>query len=196
MTRVSPRWRTVLLVIAIVSFWQSLITRNYAWRILLRDNGPINDLIAALGFGKVELLGTTTGVLIGMAQVMVPFMILPVYASMRNVDERLPLAAQTLGANRVIAFFRVYFPLTLPGVFAGSLLVGVLSLGLFVTPALLGSPQNALLSQAIVIQLGRVLDWGHAGAQALVLFAITLTVLAILSPLARSRLAPSQRGGR
>jgi putative spermidine/putrescine transport system permease protein len=196
LTIVGSRWRAVLLGIAIVSFWQSLITRNYAWRLLLRDNGPINDMLGSAGLGSVSLLGTTTGVLIGMSQVLVPFMILPLYASMRTVDRRLTLAAQTLGASPTGAFWKVYFPLTIPGVFAGTLLVSILSLGVFVTPALLGSPQNAMLSQAIVLQLNRTLDWGHAGAQALVLLLVTLLALAVLMPLARRRLSPSKRGHR
>jgi putative spermidine/putrescine transport system permease protein len=180
MTVVSPRARVILLGIAVISCWQSILVRNYAWRVILRDNGILNSLISSLGFEKVSLLGTTRGVMIGMTQVMAPFMILSLYASLRNVDRRLLTAARSLGAGPLTAFLGVYLPLSLPGILAGCLLVSVLSLGFFITPALLGSPQNSLISQAIVLQLNRTLDWGHAGAQSLVLLVSAVILLAAI----------------
>jgi putative spermidine/putrescine transport system permease protein len=187
MTVVGPRWRMLLLGVAIVSCWQSILVRNYAWRVILRDNGVFNDVIGWVGLGPVSLLGTTKGVLVGMTQVMAPFMILPLYASLRTIDRRLLTAARSLGASPVAAFAGVYLPLSLPGILAGCLLVGVLSLGFFITPALLGSSQNSLISQAIVLQLNRTLDWGHAGAQSLVLLVSAMLLLTVAGLGARRR---------
>jgi putative spermidine/putrescine transport system permease protein len=193
-TLVSPRWRMVMLGIAIVSCWESIVVRNYAWRILLRDNGVVNDILAFLGFARVDLLGTTTAVVIGMAHVMAPFMILPLYAGMRSIDRRLLTAATSLGATPARAFSSVYLPLSLPGIAAGTVLVAVLSLGFFITPALLGSLGNALLSQSIVSEIQKTSDWGHAGAQSLVLVAVTMALLALGGVLARRRLAKTAAG--
>jgi putative spermidine/putrescine transport system permease protein len=189
LTIVGKRWRVLLLGLVIISCWQSILVRNYAWRILERDSGVINDVLAFLGIGRIELLGTTRGVVIGMAHVMAPFMILPLYASLRTIDRRLLLAARSLGASPATAFRRVYLPLSLPGVMAGTLLVFVLSLGFYITPAILGSPDSSLISQAIVLQINRLLDWGHAGAMSVVLLGTTLLLLGVAGWAMRRRLA-------
>jgi putative spermidine/putrescine transport system permease protein len=195
LTIVRKRWRVLMLGLVIISCWQSILVRNYAWRILERESGVINDVLAFLGFSRVELLGTTKGVIIGMAHVMVPFMILPLYANMRTIDRRLLLAARSLGASPATAFRKVYLPLSLPGIMAGALLVFVLSLGFYITPALLGSPDNSLISQAIVLQINRLLDWGHAGAMSFVLLVTTLFLLGITAWATRRRLAIVGGGG-
>jgi putative spermidine/putrescine transport system permease protein len=169
MTIVRPTWRVILLGVVLVPFWTSLMVRNYAWIVLLQTNGPVNDALSYIGVGRVQLLGSTRGVTIAMAQILMPFMVLPLYATLREIDRKLVFAAQSLGARPLIAFLRIYVPLSLPGVFAGALLVFVLALGFYVTPALVGSPQNSLLSQLIVTQLGAALAWGRAGAMAVVL---------------------------
>lgn len=179
LTVVGSRWRLVLLGLVVVSAWQSILVRNYGWRVIMREQGVLNDVLGAVGLGEVTLLGTTAGVIVGMSQIMAPFMILPLYAGMRGIDRRLLLAARSLGAGPAVAFLRVYLPLSLRGVLAGSLLVSVFSLGFFITPALLGSTQNALLSQAMQFEIGRTLDWGHAGAQAVVLLGCTFLLLAV-----------------
>jgi putative spermidine/putrescine transport system permease protein len=195
MTVVGRRLRVLMLGIVIVSCWQSILVRNYAWRILERDDGVINHVLGFLGLGHVSLLGTTAGVIVGMSQVMAPFLILPLYASLRTIDRRLLLAARSLGASAPAAFSRVYLPLSLPGVMAGGLLVFVLSLGFYITPALLGSPSNALVSQAIVLQINRLLDWGHAGAMSFVLLVVTLGLLGLMGWATRRRLATVSGGG-
>jgi putative spermidine/putrescine transport system permease protein len=189
LTKVRGRWQTLLLGITVISCWQSILVRNYGWRTILRDNGPLNDALGLVGLGPLHLLGTTTGVIVGMCQIMAPFMILPLYASLRTIDTRLVVAARSLGASPTAAFFKVYAPLSAPGVVAGCLLVAVVSLGFFITPALLGSSTNALLSQAIQLQISRTLDWGHAGAQSLVLLVSTLLLLAASYLLGQRRLA-------
>jgi putative spermidine/putrescine transport system permease protein len=198
MTISTKRWQMLLFGIVVISAWQSILVRNYAWRILLRDDGLINDAIAAVGLPRAHLLGTATGVTIGMTQVMAPFMILPLFASMRNIDRRLLLAARSLGASPPLAFARIFVPLSLPGIVAGGLLVFVLSLGFYITPALLGSPTDSLLSQAIVLQINRLLDWGHAGAMAFMLLVLTLLILGAVSWVMRRQLerVSGAAGGR
>ena len=159
--------------------------------------GPINDVLATLGFGRVELAGTTAGVVIAMAQIFAPLMILPLYANMQGIDRRLLGAAQSLGASPFSAFRRAYFPLSLPGILAGSLLVFVLTLGFFITPTLVGSPQNALVSQLVVTQVDQLLAFGRAGAMSVILLAITLLLVAVVALGSRRRvdLASGHGGG-
>ena len=161
------------------AFWTSLMVRTFAWMILLQDNG----IVAALT-GR-SFLGTTTGVLIGMTQVLLPFMVLPLYATMTAVDTRLVPAAQTLGASPLKAFVKVFMPLTLPGVAAGSLTVFITALGFYVTPALLGSPQDAMISQQIFIQVNGLLQWGRGGALGTVLLVLTLVLLGVAALILR-----------
>ena len=188
MTIVGRRVRMVLLAALVIAEFSSLLVRSYAWVILLQANGPVNDVLAAFGLGRVELTGTTAGVVIAMAQIFAPLMILPLYANMLGIDRRLLGAAQSLGASPFSAFRRVYFPLSLPGILAGSLLVFVLTLGFFITPTLVGSPQNALVSQLVVTQVDQLLAFGRAGAMSVILLAITLLLVAIVAFGSRRRL--------
>lgn len=185
MTVVGSRWRGVLLVIALLPFWTSLMTRNIAWLALLQPNGPLSTFTEKVGLGDSALLGNVKGVVIAMSQILLPFMVLPVYANLKSIDRRLLSAAEGLGARPSVAFVRVYLPLSVPGVMAGSLLVFVLSLGFYLTPAIIGSPQNSLLSQLIVTQISGVLDWGHAGAMAMVLLLVTTILIWLASLLTR-----------
>jgi putative spermidine/putrescine transport system permease protein len=177
MTIASGRWRAVLLGIVLIPFWTSLMARTFAWVVLLQDNGIVNALLSAMGLGPVRLLGTTAGVTLAMAQVMLPFMVLPVHTTMRGIDRRLVDAALSLGARPVIAFLRVYLPLSFPGVAAGATLVMVLSLGFYVTPSLVGSPQQSMLAQFISVQVNQLVNFGAAGALAVALLVITLVLV-------------------
>jgi ABC-type spermidine/putrescine transport system permease subunit II len=188
LTIVGRRVRMVLLAALVIAEFSSLLVRSYAWVILLQANGPINDVLAALGLERVELTGTTFGVVIAMAQIFAPLMILPVYANMQGIDRRLLGAAQSLGASPVSAFRQAYFPLSLPGILAGSLLVFVLTLGFFITPTLVGSPRNALVSQLVVTQVDQLLAFGRAGAMSVILLAITLLLVAVVAFGSRRRL--------
>src|SRR5690606_5084387 len=135
-------------------FWTSMLARTYAWLVLLQDNGPVQALLQSLGL-TIPLLRNPAGVLIGMVQILLPFMVLPLYNTMNSIDARLIHAAQTLGANKLKTFLRAYFPLSLPGLMSGGIIVYVLSLGFYVTPAILGSPQTSLLSQLIVQEISQ-----------------------------------------
>lgn len=194
MTIVGGRWRFILLALVLLPFWTSLIVRVYAWVILLQDSGPIPSLLNTLGFGHVTILGTTAAVAIGMAQVMLPFMVLPLYSALTSIDRRLLLAAEGLGARPSVAFARIYLPLSVPGIVAGSGIVFILCLGFYFTPALLGSPQNSLISQQIVIQVQTLLAFGRGGAMALSLLVMTLVLLAVGSLAARRYTRPLGAG--
>ena len=129
MTAVGPRMRLLLILCVLVPFWVSGVVRTLAWVILLQDSGVINRGLVALGFEKVRLIRTPLGVIIGMTQVLLPFMIMPLYAVMRSIALRLVQAARSLGATSWTTFRRVYLPQTLPGIAAGSLLVFILAVG-------------------------------------------------------------------
>lgn len=181
MTIASLKLRGLMLVLILLPFWTSLMVRTYAWLVLLQDAGPIRAALDAVGLGAVPLIRSTNGVLIGMAQILLPFMVLPLYNNLQRIDRADLLAAQSLGATPRRAFWRVYFPQSLPGVFAGSMLVFIVALGFYITPAILGSPQNAMMSQLIVQQVSERLDFATAGAMAAVLTILTLVVVALAS---------------
>ena len=185
----SPRWAGLLLIAVLVPFWSSLLVRTYAWQVILRDTGLINSTLRDWGLidQPLDLYQTTTGVLLGMTQILLPFMVLPLFTTMARIDPELTKAAANLGASPTRAFLRVFFPLSVPGVLAGSLLVFVLALGFYITPALLGSPKNTMLSAFIATRVQQQLDWGLASAMAMVLVAVTLVVLFLASRVIRVR---------
>ncbi|QJP14807.1 ABC transporter permease [Starkeya sp. ORNL1] len=185
MTRVQPSVRTLMLGIVLVSMFFGILLRNFAWVVLLQVQGPLNDVIEMLGFERQRFLGTMPAVLMGMTHVLFPYMVLPLYAVLRGIDTRLVLAAESLGATPRRAFWQIYIPLSLPGFFAGALLVFVLALGFFITPAVLGSPQQSLISQLMYAQFYRQAAFGRAGAMAIVLLAATVLVLLLARALSR-----------
>jgi len=185
MTKVTPRWRTVMMGLLLISMFFGILLRNFAWVVLLQVQGPVNDMLELLGFDRVRFLGTTPAVLMGMTHILFPFMALPLYAVLRGIDERLLLAAQSLGATPQRAFWQIYIPLAAPGIFAGALLVFVLALGFYITPAVLGSPRQALMSQLMYSQFQSSAAFGRAGAMALVLLVTTLAFVAVASVLQR-----------
>ncbi|MEZ0076067.1 ABC transporter permease [Planotetraspora sp. GP83] len=180
MTLASPFWRGALMLAVLVPFWTSLLVRTFAWVLILRDTGVVNELLPG---PPVPLLRNLPGVLIGMVQVMLPFAVLPMYAAMRGIDRRLLQAAEGLGARPAFAFWRIYAPLAVPGVAASALLVFVSSLGFYVTPALLGGPKNIMIGELIVQQLSGVLRWGFASALAVILLVVTGGLLMLMSRL-------------
>lgn len=187
MTAVGPNLRLLLILCVLVPFWVSGVVRTLAWVILLQDSGVINKVIMAMGFEKVRLIRTQTGVVIGMTQVLLPFMIMPLYAVMRGIDLRLVQAARSLGARPVLAFLQVYLPLSLPGVFGGAVIVFILGLGFYITPALLGGPRATMLSTLAQQQVLQQLNWGKGGAMGVILLASTLVLLAIAARFTRRR---------
>src|SRR6266511_857634 len=180
MSAVSRRWRSAMLIVVLLPFWTSLMVRNFSWLVLLQDNGIVNDGLAAIGVGRIPLIRNTTGVTIGMAHVMLPIAVLPMYAVMQTIDRRLLQAAEGCGARPAAAFARIYVPLSLPGVVASMSLVFIVSLGFFITPQLLGSPSNALLSQLLYTEVTQLGHWGSGAAMGFMLLVATLVVLALV----------------
>ena len=179
-----PGWIAGLLLIAVLlPFWSSLLVRTFAWQVILRDTGLLNSFLMDLGLTRepLPLVRTTTGVIIGMSHILLPFMVLPIWAVLRRIDPEFSRAAANLGASPATAFRRVVLPLSLPGVLAGCLLVFVLALGFYITPALLGGPRDQMISQLIVEQVQRTLDWGFAAAMSVLLMAFTLAILFVAS---------------
>ncbi len=189
MSIVPGRWAGLLLVAVLLPFWSSLLVRTFAWQVLLRDTGVINRFLLDLGVisEPLTLIRTTGGVIIGMSHILLPFMVLPIYAVMRRIDPEYGRAAANLGASPSAAFLRVFVPLSLPGVLAGCLLVFVLALGFYITPALLGGLKDQMISQMIVQQIQQRLDWGFGTAMSVLLVAITLVILFIASRAIRLR---------
>jgi putative spermidine/putrescine transport system permease protein len=184
------RWAVVGFIFLLLPFWTSLLVRTYAWMVLLGRNGVINRLLLEAGLvtEPLPLLYNMAGVLIGMVHVLLPFMVFPIYSIMHRVDAGLLLAAEGLGASGWQIFRRVYLPLTLPGVLAGTTLVFILSIGFYITPALLGGGRVLMIAVLIEKQVREFLDWGFAAALSMVLLAAALIVYAAFRRLMRSDL--------
>ena len=166
--RAPPRRAGLLLVLVLVPFWTSLLVRTTSWIVLLQTQGVINDLLVAIGLvgddGRLALVYNMTGTIIAMTHVLLPFMVLPLYSVMRGIPRRHMSAAASLGATPLQAFLRVYWPQSLPGVGAGALLVFILSIGFYITPALVGGSDGQLISNMIAYHMQTSLNWGLAGA--------------------------------
>jgi putative spermidine/putrescine transport system permease protein len=173
----SPRARRLFLIPVMLPYLTSLMVRTYAWMVLLGTTGMINGILSLFGLGPYKLINNSLGVYIGMVHVLLPLMILPICNTMQGIDMRLVHAAEGLGATPWQAFVRVFAPLSLPGVAAGSCLVFIIALGFFVTPALLGALENMTVSMLIENQVGVALNWGFAAAIGMVLLAATLAAL-------------------
>ena len=189
MTVVPGRIAGLLVIAVLLPFWSSLLVRTFAWQVILRDTGIINRFLIELGVisEPLTLIRTTAAVIIGMSHILLPFMVLPLWAVMRRIDPEYGRAAANLGASPMRAFFRVFVPLSMPGVLAGCLLVFVLALGFYITPALLGGLRDQMISQLIVQQVQQRLDWGFAAAMSVLLMVITLVALLIASRAVRLR---------
>ncbi|PSL00899.1 putative spermidine/putrescine transport system permease protein [Murinocardiopsis flavida] len=179
MYRSTPVMAGVLTLLVILPFFTSLLVRTYAWTVWLQQTGVINSALLDLGVidAPLPLMRNLLGVAIGMTHSLLPFMVFPIYASMRRISPALVPAARSLGATGAFAFRTVFLPLTAPGVISGSLIVFVMSLGYYVTPALLGSPNNAMLSELIVNQVEQQVEFGIGSAIGIVLLALTLVFL-------------------
>ena len=171
-----PRTAQLLMIIVVLPFFTSIIVRTYAWMVLLGRNGIVNQYLIALGLTDkpLGLLYNQAGVVIGMSYVLLPYMVLTVYSVMRGIDPALVRAAHSLGASRFQAFRRIFLPLSLPGIAGGTLLVFILSLGFFITPALMGGPGDVMIAMLIEREVEITLNWSFASALAVVLLAVTL----------------------
>ena len=170
-----PTRASLLLLLVLVPFWTSLLVRTTAWIVLLQSRGVVNDILVTLGIlgdaGRLQMIYNMTGTLVAMTHVLLPFMVLPLYAVMRNIPVQHMSAAASLGASFPQAFRRVYWPQTLPGVGAGSLLVFILAIGYYITPALVGGRTGQLISNMIAYHMQQSLNWGLAAALGGILLA-------------------------
>jgi spermidine/putrescine transport system permease protein len=188
-----PGRRNLLIFLVTVPFWTNLLVRNYAWILLLRTNGLLDGWATALGLppGSAALLYTDGAITIGLTYSFLPFMVLPIYASLEKLDFRLVEAAYDLGADKLRAFRRVVLPLSLPGVAAGAVLVFVPCLGAYVTPDLLGGAKSLMIGNLIQTQFGSSRNWPFGAALAFALLAIVLA--AMIAYALRFRAPPGER---
>jgi len=185
MSQLSKRWANICLIGVLIPFWTSLLVRTYAWLVLLQKKGLINTLAVDWGLWSepIKFVHNTSGTLIGMVHIMLPFLILPLYANMRTIDKDCLKAAANLGATPTRAFWTVFFPLSLPGLFAGLLIVFVLCLGFYVTPALLGGGKVIMVAMKISDNIELYYSWGAASALGVVLLVVTMIILFVASKL-------------
>jgi len=176
----SPRWRNVLLFLVLIPFWTNFLVRTYAWMIILANNGVINSLLQSIGMPRLTLLNTTGAVLVGLIYGELPFMVLPIYASIDRFDFTLLEAASDLGADRRRAFLRIMLPLTMPGVAAGSVLVFIPTVGQFVVSDLLGGAKVDMLGNLLqrLFTRSNPPNWPLGSAMALI-FMLVLTIAII-----------------
>jgi spermidine/putrescine transport system permease protein len=169
-------WKNILILMVMIPFWTSLLLRAYAWVVILNGNGIANRALQFLGITDepLTLIFTPQAVMMGMVYSYLPFMILPLYASLEKFDVRLKEAAQDLGASRWHTFWRVTFPLSIPGVIAGSILVFIPSAGEFVIPDLLGGSQTTMTGNLIRAQFGQARDWAFGSALSVMLAVLLL----------------------
>jgi len=175
LSRLRPSAVNLLMVLVLLPCWTSLLVRTYAWMVLLQRQGVVNSLLLQSGLVQrpLPLMFNELGVLVGTTHILLPFMILPIYSVLKGLDADLLKAARGLGASTFQTFWGVIFPLSLPGVGAGVLMVFIMSLGFFVTPALLGGGKVVIIAMAIERQVNNFLNWEFAAALAVILLGLT-----------------------
>ena len=166
--------RNIMLVFVMIPFWTNFLVRNFAWRVILGNDGPLTNATEFVGLGSAELLFTQTAVVLGLVYGYLPFMILPLYAAIERIDRRLLEASRDLYGTGLQSFRHVLFPLSMPGVIAGSILVFVPSLGAYVTPEILGGAKTTLLGSYIVTQFLTARNWPFGAALSFVLMLVML----------------------
>jgi putative spermidine/putrescine transport system permease protein len=179
------RISNLLLILVLLPFWTSLLVRTGAWVVLLQREGAINDLLIALGLVSqpLQLVYNRFGVYVAMTHILLPFMVLPLYSVMRGIPPEYMRAAASLGAGPVRAFLRVYLPQTVPGIGAGCLLVFILAIGYYITPALVGGANDQLVSYFVAFFTEQTINWGMASALGAVLLIVTLMLFALYARL-------------
>lgn len=179
MSSVERKWRDIVVLLITIPFWTNLLIRNYAWLIILREDGWLQQALNAVWPGTTPptLLYNDLAVAIGLTYSFLPFMILPIYSTLEKFDWRLAEAAYDLGANRWRVLTRVILPISMPGIIGGAMLVFIPSLGAFVTPALLGGGKTLMIGNLIQLQFGPSRNWPFGGALSVILLALMMLVL-------------------
>ena len=174
------KYSNLLMICVLLPFWTSLLVRTSSWMVLLQQQGPINDFIVMLGLtandARPELMYNVVGTFVAMTQILLPFMVLPLYSVMKTISPSLMRAGKSLGGTPFVAFGKIYFPLTIPGIGAGSLLVFILAIGYYITPALVGGASGSLISNTIAYHMKSSLDWAFASALGAMLLVGVLVI--------------------
>ena len=181
------KYSNLLMICVLLPFWTSLLVRTSSWMVLLQQQGPINDLIVWLGIAaddsRPELMYNVIGTFVAMTQILLPFMVLPLYSVMKTISPTLMRAGKSLGGTPFVAFRKIYFPLTVPGIGAGCLLVFIIAIGYYITPALVGGASGSLISNNIAYHMKSSLDWAFASALGTMLLVGVLTIYWIYNKL-------------
>ena len=174
------RTSNLLMILVLLPFWTSLLVRTSAWKVMLQQQGVINEVLVWLGLvasdNRLEIINNQFGTIVAMTHILLPFMILPMYSVMQTIPTSYLRAAKSLGATNWTAFWRVYFPQSVPGIGAGSILVFILAIGYYITPEIVGGTEGVFISNRIAYHISSSLNWGLAAA----LGAILLTVVLVL----------------
>jgi len=180
-----PRIANVLMIFVLLPFWTSVLVRVAAWLVLLQSEGLVNQALRAFGLIEkpLQLVFNSTGVYVAMVHILLPFMILPLYSVMKGISPAYVRAAVSLGCTPFKSFWKVYFPQAVPGVGAGCLLVFIICMGYYITPALLGSPKEQMVSYFVAFYTNQTINWGMAAALSAILFAATLLLYMVYSRL-------------
>ena len=173
-----PRQSNLLLILVLLPFWTSLLVRTTAWIALLQSEGVLNDLMVFVGIisedGRLQMIHNKIGTFVAMTHILLPFMILPLYSVMKTIPSTYMRAARSLGASPFTGFVKVYMPNTVPGIGAGCILVFILSIGYYITPALVGGRTGTFISNIIALHISETLNWGLAAALGVILLALVL----------------------
>lgn len=183
LSQLSARSAALCMILVILPFWTSVLVRTYAWLVLLQRRGLINSWLVGMGVisEPIPLVNNFFGTVVGMLHVLLPFMILPLYSSMKAIDPTYVKAAASCGASPLRAFWDMFFPLSRPGLFAGTVLVFILCLGFYLTPALLGGGRVSMWSMQIANNVSTYSNWGAATSLGVLLLVVTLVILAVLN---------------
>lgn len=181
MADVSPKTAKILIILVILPLWTGILVRTYAWMVLLGRQGLVNKLLIYLDLvaEPIKLLYTTKAVVLAMVQILLPLMILPLYATMKGIDRNLLKASKILGAGPLRTFWRIFLPLSTPGILAGFTLVFIISIAFFITPALVGGRKDIMIAMLIESQITTLLNWGFAAALSLILMTMTLIIIGL-----------------
>jgi putative spermidine/putrescine transport system permease protein len=171
-----PARANLLMIFVMLPFWTSLLVRTTAWFVLLRSEGPLNDLLEVLVNNRFELIFTRFGTIVAMTHIQLPFTLLPIYSVMKTIPPSHMRAARSLGAGPFHAFWKVYFPQTVPGIAAGCLLTFILCLGYYITPALVGGPKDQMVSYYVTYYMNNIINFGQASALGMMLLIITMVL--------------------
>ncbi len=172
------RYSNLLLILVLLPFWTSLLVRTTSWIVLLQGQGVVNDILVFFGVtaddARFSLIYNMTGTIVAMVHILLPFMILPLFSVMKTIPPSYMRAARSLGGKPFYSFLRIYWPQTLPGIGAGSILVFVLAMGYYITPALVGGRTGQLISNVIAYHMQKSLNWGLASALGILLLLLVL----------------------